>query len=92
LQCSQEDNAAKAALISQVRLPALFVPRQCHVTCGLTRAQLQSTIAARDAVIKDLEEQARADAMERRKLHNMVQELKGNPISLDDCVVVIAHI
>jgi hypothetical protein len=43
-------------------------------------------------VIKDLEEQARADAMERRKLHNMVQELKGNPISLDDCVVVIAPI
>jgi hypothetical protein len=45
----------------------------------LTRAcsQLQATIAARDAFIKDLEDQARSDAQERRKLHNMVQELKG---------------
>jgi hypothetical protein len=43
----------------------------------LTLAQLHSTIAMRDAFIKDLEEQARADALERRKLHNMVQELKG---------------
>jgi hypothetical protein len=57
LQLSQEDNASKASLISQ----------------------LQATIAARDAFIKDLEDQARSDALERRKLHNMVQELKGTP-------------
>jgi hypothetical protein len=47
------------------------------MTLTRARPQLQATIAARDAFIKDLEDQARADAQERRKLHNMVQELKG---------------
>jgi hypothetical protein len=85
-QLSQEDNASKASLISQVipfnalphllHLPSILV-LDCPCFCRDAHPQLQATIAARDASIKELEDQARADAQERRKLHNMVQELKG---------------
>lgn len=41
-------------------------------------AELRATIEQQTEAIKQLEEQARADEDARRKLHNAVQELKGN--------------
>jgi uncharacterized coiled-coil protein SlyX len=82
LQSSQEDNASKASLIAQVPPPCHCYALRAEFVIELWRenliqSQLQATVAARDAFIKDLEDQARVDAQERRKLHNMVQELKG---------------